>query len=104
MPALRRCAHSDSKCARDSAIQRIEQQRRAGDDALHVRILAVEYPQRIAPQPPLAVLIERRLVRAEIGGELLAVRRARCRRSQRIDQQFHAVQAQAPQAGARTAG
>ena len=39
-------------------IERLEQQRGAGDDALHVRILAVENAQRIAVQAPLAVLIE----------------------------------------------
>src|SRR3984957_6408098 len=78
-------------------IEGVEQQRRSGDEALHVRILAFEYSQRIAPEPPFAVLIQRRLVGAEISGELIAIRRARCRGSQRIDQQFRARQAETPQ-------
>src|SRR6202044_3979988 len=45
-------------------IQGIEHQRGTGHYALHVRILAVEYSQRIALQPPLAVLIERGLMGA----------------------------------------
>src|SRR5260370_5893050 len=57
-------------------IQGIEQQRRSGDDALHVRILAVEYSQRIALEPPFAVLVERGLVPAEVVVELFAIRRA----------------------------
>src|SRR5258708_121093 len=78
-------------------IQGIEQQRRPGDDALHVRILAVEYSQRIALQPPFAIFVERGLVPAEIAGELFAICRARSRRSQRIDQELRAGQSETPQ-------
>src|SRR5216684_351352 len=78
-------------------IQGIEQQRRPGNDALRVRILAVEYSQRIALQPPFAVLVERGLVPAEISGKLLAIRRARSGRSQRIDQELGAGQSETPQ-------
>ncbi len=97
MPALRRCAHKRLEMRARLRVQGIEQQRRAGDDALHVRILAVEYPQRIAPEPALAVLIERGFVRAEVGRELLAIRGARSGRSQRIDQQLRAGQPETPQ-------
>jgi hypothetical protein len=58
-------------------IQRIEQSRGAGDDALHGWVLAVEYPQRVALEPPPAVFVERSLVRTEIGRELLAIHGAR---------------------------
>jgi hypothetical protein len=75
-------------------VERIEQQRCTGNDALHIRILAVEYAQRVAGQAPLAVVIQGRYVRAEIGGELFAIRRARCRRSQRVHHQLHIAQSQ----------
>src|ERR1700722_13096995 len=78
-------------------IEEIEQPRRSGDDALHVRILAVEYAQRIALQPTLAVLIERGLMGTEIGRELHAIGRARCRGAERIPQQLRAGQAEPPQ-------
>ena len=64
---------------------------------LHLRILAVEDPQRIAAQAALAVLIEGRGVPAEIGRELVAISRARSRRPQGVHPQFHAVQSQKPQ-------
>ena len=72
-------------------IQRIEQQRRTRDDPLHVRILAVENPQRIAGQAPLAVLIQGCRMAAEIGRQLLAIDRARCRRAERVHHQLHAA-------------
>ncbi len=75
--------------------------RRAGDDALHVGVLAVEDPQGIAAQAPLAVLVESRFMSAEIGDELLAVGRARGRGPQRIDQKLGAAESEPPQQARR---
>ena len=97
MPALRRWAHKRLEMRLRFGIERLEQERRAGNDALHVRVLAVEDAQRIAVQAPLAVLIELRLVRAEIRGQPVLIGGAHLRRSERIDQQFDARQSEPAQ-------
>src|SRR6202035_4876939 len=75
----------------------VEQQRRPGDEALHVRILAVEDAQRIAVQAPLAILIQSGFMRAEISRELVAIGGARRGGAQRIQEQLEAGETQPPQ-------
>src|SRR5579859_1057545 len=78
-------------------IQRVEQQRRPGDDPLHVRVLAVEDAQRIAVQAPPAILIQGGFMRAEISCELVAIGGARGGGAERIDEKLQAREAQPPQ-------
>ena len=78
-------------------VQRPEHGRRAGDQPLHLGVLAVENAQRVAVQAPPAVLVERRLVRAEIRDQLLAVGRANRRRAERIHQELDARQSEPAQ-------
>src|SRR5580692_6606607 len=75
-------------------VERLEQRGRPCDQALHVRILAVENSQRISREAPLAILVERRLMAAEVGGQALPVAGAYFRRAERIDQELQPREAQ----------
>src|SRR6185437_11816822 len=63
----------------------IGEERGAGNDRLHLGILAVEDAQRIALEPPAAVGIERTLARAEVLDQPLPVGAPRLRRTEGID-------------------
>ena len=63
-------------------VQGIEQPRGAGHEVLHLRILAVQDSQWIACEPPPAVGVQFRLVRAEIGREFISIGGTRGRRPQ----------------------
>ena len=59
-------------------------QRRGGDQLAQLRILAVEDAQRIALEPPQAVLVEPLAMRGEVLDERLLVARARFERAERV--------------------
>src|SRR5260221_3319396 len=72
------------------AIEEIGELRRSRDERLHVRVLAVQYPQRIRCETPLRVRVELVDVLSEIVDERISVLQALVRIAYRIDLQRHA--------------
>ena len=76
-------------------VEVLGEQRRAADQLLHVRILAVEHAQRIADQAAPAVVIELRGVRLEVLDELRTIDAAAVGRAEGVQMQRQSLDPQA---------
>ena len=72
------------------------EQRRAANHLLHLRVLAVQDPQRVAGEAPLAVRVELRCACLQVLQQPLAIGAAALRRAEGVDLQLQAVDPQAP--------